>query len=106
MGWVIEIVPKKIEAYKKLHAEAWPDVLRMISSCHIKNYTIFLREPENLLFSCFEYHGDDYEADMQRMSEDPITQKWWELTDPCQKALSSAKKTERWAPMEEVFHHD
>ena len=38
----------------------------MIRQCNIQNYTIFLREPENLLFSYFEYTGDDREADMAR----------------------------------------
>ena len=102
IGTVIGLQADKIDEYKTLHANVWPDVLDMISACHIKNYSIFLREPENLLFSYFEYHGED----MARMAEDEATQKWWKLTDPCQQALASRNEGEWWASMEGVFHHD
>lgn len=106
MGWVIAIKPEKLAEYKALHADAWPEILAMITSCNIKNYTIYLREPENLLFGSYEYHGTDYVADMSRMAEDPKTREWWALTDPCQSPLTSVADGEWWAPMEEVFHHD
>ena len=79
---------------------------RRISACGIRNYTIYLREPENLLFGHFEYHGEDFAADMARMAEDESTQRWWALTAPCQQALDSRADGEWWASMEEVFHHD
>ena len=106
MGWVIELNADHIDRYRKLHENAWPGVLSMITRCNIKNYTIYLREPENLLFASFEYHGKDYEADMALMAQDSVTQEWWSLTDPCQTPLKSAKTGENWAPMTEVFHHD
>ncbi|WP_137155527.1 L-rhamnose mutarotase [Rhizobium sp. FKL33] len=106
MGMVIGLNAEKIEEYKRLHAAVWPDVLKMISQCHIRNYSIFLKEPENLLFSYFEYHGEDFDADMKVMAADPVTQDWWAVCMPCQKPLETRKEGEWWASMEEVFHHD
>lgn len=106
MGWVIGIRPEKIAEYKALHAAVWPDVLARISACGIRNYTIYLREPENLLFGHYEYHGEDFQADMARMAQDEATQRWWALTAPCQQPLETRNEGEWWAPMEEVFHHD
>ena len=106
MGMVIGVKPEKIAEYKKLHANAWPEVLEMIRACNIRNYTIFLREPENLLFSYWEYVGTDFEADMARMAEHESTQRWWQLTEPCQTPLDSRLTGEKWAGMEEVFHAD
>ena len=57
MGMVIGIKPERIAEYKTTHAAVWPEVLAKISDCNMRNYTIFLREPENLLFGYFEYHG-------------------------------------------------
>lgn len=105
-GMVIRLRPEKKSEYKDLHANAWPDILLKISECNIRNYTIYLREPENLLFSHFEYHGDDFEADMAKMAADEMTRKWWALTDPCQEGLDTRAEGEWWAPMEEVFHCD
>jgi L-rhamnose mutarotase len=103
---VLGLKPDKVEAYKRLHAAVWPEILAKISDCNIRNYTIFLKEPENLLFSYFEYHGTDFDADMARMAADPRTQDWWAVCMPCQDPLPTRKDGEWWAGMEDVFHHD
>ncbi len=82
MGMVIGIKPERIEEYKKTHAAVWPEVLAKISDCNMRNYTIFLREPENLLFGYFEYHGEDWAADSAKMAADPKTQEWWAIHEP------------------------
>jgi L-rhamnose mutarotase len=105
-GSVIGLDAEKIAEYKRLHAAVWPDVLAMISACNIRNYSIFLKKPENLLFSYFEYHGSDFSADMAKMAADPTTQDWWAVCMPCQKSLETRKEGEWWAEMAEVFHHD
>jgi L-rhamnose mutarotase len=92
--------------YRALHAAVWPSVLARIAKCNIRNYTIFLKEPENLLFSYFEYHGSDYDADMARMVEDPETQRWWAINKPLQRSLETHADGEWWADMTEVFHAD
>lgn len=106
MAMVIGIKPGKIDEYKRLHAAVWPDVLAQIANSNIRNYSIFLREPENLLFGYWEYHGSDIAADLARMAEDPETREWWTHTDPCQSPLSTRADGEQWAMMDEVFHTD
>ncbi len=106
MGTVVGLKSEYIAKYKQLHTNVWPEVLSMISQCNIRNYSIFLKEPENLLFGYWEYHGSDFAADMAKMAADPKTKAWWELTDPCQKALAGNKPDELWSAMENVFHHD
>lgn len=105
IGMVIGVKPETVEEYKRLHAAVWPEVLAMISACNIQNYSIFLKEPENLLFSFFEYHGTDFSADMAKMAADPKTQEWWAVCMPCQAPLEMRKEGEWWAGMEEVFFH-
>lgn len=92
--------------YRKLHAAVWPEVLAKITECNIRNYSIFLKEPENLLFSYFEYVGTDYAADMAKIAADPITQDWWAVNMPLQRPLDTRKEGEWWADMTEIFHHD
>ncbi len=105
-GSVIRVHPDHIAQYKRLHAAVWPDILAMISACNIRNYTIWLKEPENLLFASFDYHGTDFAADMDKMAADPRTQEWWAVCKPCQVPMGARKPGEWWAEMEEVFHHD
>jgi L-rhamnose mutarotase len=106
---IIGLKPEKIAYYKELHAATWPGVLKMIRECHIRNYSIYLKEVEQgkfYLFSYFEYTGNDFEADMAKMAADPTTQKWWKETDPCQFPIATHGPKERWSRMEEVFHTD
>lgn len=105
-GSVIGLSEEGKADYLALHAAVWPAVLAKISDCHIRNYSIFLKEPENLLFSYFEYHGSDFAADMARMAADPETQAWWAVNKPLQRPLDSRRDGEWWADMAEIFHHD
>lgn len=106
MAFVIGLIPKKVTEYKQLHAAVWPPVLETLSRCNIRNYTIFLREPESVLFSYWEYHGTDFEKDAAAMAADPVTREWWTLCGPCQCPLDTRTPGEWWAPMESVFHLD
>ena len=103
-GQIIGVKTDQIEAYERLHAAVWPEVLATISACHIHNYSIF--RLGELLFAYFEYTGDDYEADMAKMAEDPKTREWWSLTDPMQAPLESRAPGAWWADAKEVFHVD
>ena len=106
MGQILGLEQSQIAEYKRVHLAVWPSVLALISACHIKNYTIFLREPENLLFAYWEYHGTDFKADMARMTENPDMQAWWKICMPMQRPLDTRKDGEWWAMMEDVFHLD
>ena len=105
-GAVLGLKPEAIAEYKRIHADVWPEVLKQIKDSKISNYSIFLREPENLLFAYYEYHGDDHAADMAAMAANPATQKWWDICMPMQAPLASKADAEWWAPGEEVFHID
>jgi L-rhamnose mutarotase len=101
---MIGIKAEKLEEYKKVHANTWPEILEVIRQCNIRNYSIF--QKDGLLFAYFEYVGDDFEADMAKMAADPKTQEWWSLVMPMQEPLETRREGEWWAEMEEVFHQD
>jgi L-rhamnose mutarotase len=103
-GSVIKVRPGAITEYKRYHAAVWPDILKTIRKCNIRNYSIYLKD--DFLFGYFEYHGADYKADMAKMAADPRTQEWWAVMMPMQQPLDTRKKGEWWAEMEEVFHID
>jgi L-rhamnose mutarotase len=101
-GQIIGLKPEAIQEYVKCHANVWPEVLRTIRECNIRNYSIFLKD--HTLFAYFEYIGDNFEADMLRMAADPKTQEWWAIMKPMQEPIPSRKPGEWWANMVEVFH--
>jgi L-rhamnose mutarotase len=103
-GMVIKVRPEKLEEYKRLHAQVWPEVVSMIRQCNIRNYSIYIKDES--LFSYFEYVGDDFDGDMAKMAADPVTQQWWAVCKPCQEPLPTRADGEWWANMDEVFHAD
>lgn len=98
-GSVTKVVPEKLNYYKELHARPWPEINQMIKECNISNYSIFLFN--DLLFSYYEYTGNNYEEDMAKMALDENTQKWWKETDPCQISFTAGQQ---WTEMEKIYY--
>jgi L-rhamnose mutarotase len=101
---VINLDPAGIAEYEQLHAAAWPAVLAKISECNIRNYSIY--RYGLLLFSYFEYVGDDMDGDMDLMGKDPTTQDWWAVCKPLQRPVDEVLEDEWWHSVPEIFHHD
>ena len=101
---IIGLKPESIDAYERIHAAVWPEVLATIRACNMRNYSIFRHG--TTLFAYFEYIGHDFAADMVKMAEDPKTQEWWTHTDPMQIPLPDREPGEWWLKMTEVFHTD
>ena len=101
-GQVIGLREDRVREYDEIHANVWPDVLALINTYHIQNYSIF--RDGTRLFAYFEYVGDDYEADMAAMGAEPVNLKWWELTEPMQVPDPDREPGEWWKSMTEVFH--
>ena len=72
LGMTIGIKEEKIEEYKKLHANAWPEVLANLTELNFKNYSIYLHK--NILFGYVEYHGDNLKRDNKLMASNPKVQ--------------------------------
>ena len=106
VGMVIGIKPDKITAYKSLHAASKPGVRDLLSKYHMKNFSIYLRQLDDgnyYLFGYYEYDGNDYNGDMERLSAEKRNIEWLSTTDPMQQPLRGQKS---WTQMEEVYHNE
>ena len=106
MGMIIGVRPDRLADYKALHANPWPEMNAALGAANIQNYSIFLREPENLLFGYWEYTGTDFAADMAALGALQVTKRWLALTDPCQRPLDTAATGDWWSFLSQVFHLD
>ena len=43
-GMVIKVRPEKLDEYKRLHANPWPGVLKTITECNIRNFSIYYKD--------------------------------------------------------------
>ncbi len=106
IGRVIGLNAADIPEYKRLHAAVWPEILALLRRAGMRNYSIFLKEPENLLFAYLEYDGTDLEKENLLIAASADMKRWWDLTDPMQRPFETRKPGEWWADMDEVFHTD
>ena len=104
-GQVIGVKPEHLAEYKKLHANVWPGVLDTVRACNIRNYSIYVLN-DDTLFAYFEYVGEDFAVDMEKMAADPITQQWWDVCGPMQVPYPNKQEGEWWMTLQEVFHVD
>ena len=108
-GSVVELLPEKEKQYRELHAAVWPDVVKAIKKAHIQNYNIYMAEinGKKYLFSYLEYAGNDAAKDFASIGLDKTTkEKWWPITDACQKRLPGTPEGEQWLGMEMLMHID
>ena len=104
---VVELVPEMERKYRELHAAVWPEVVVAIKKANITDYFIHRAElnGHSYLFSSFTYVGEDFAADMKKISEDETTRdKWWPITNACQQRLPGTPEGEQWMPLEQLMH--
>jgi len=104
VGSVIGLDPAGVAEYERLHRHVWDDVLAQIARSNIRNYSIY--RYGDLLFSYYEYVGEDLEADLAAMAADPVTTRWWALCEPLQRPLPERGPGQWWHALPEVFHVD
>lgn len=72
-AWKAEVLEGKLEEYRRRHDEIWPEMLEMLKSAGIKNYSIWNVGSD--LFGYYECEqGADYAAQVQNASE--VTERW------------------------------
>lgn len=101
----VELLPEREAVYRRLHAQVFPTVLRTLATVGIRNYHIFVGDVAGtrLLWSFFEFVGDDWEEASALIQGCADTRHWWELTGPCQRRLAGTPPGQQWLPLERVF---
>ena len=107
-GRVIGIKASDVEKYQALHASVWPEVLTEIKKACIQNYSIYMHPMDGgqwCIFTHFEYTGDDLQADMAKIRNNPKARAFMKLCLPLFSPLDCRKDKENlWGTMEEVFY--
>ncbi|MDN5216831.1 L-rhamnose mutarotase [Fulvivirgaceae bacterium BMA12] len=105
IGMVIRLREDNIAAYKKLHAFDNPGVRDLLSKYNMRNFSIFLHKLDDgkyYEFGYYEYVGDDFEGDMDKLAAEPRNQAWLEICDPMQIPLQGYNS---WAEMEQIYYN-
>ena len=62
------------QEYRRRHDEIWPELVSLLKSAGISDYSIFFHEESNSLFAVLRRATDHT---MNKLPLDPIMQRWW-----------------------------
>jgi L-rhamnose mutarotase len=104
VGFLLKVNPDKIQEYKKLHGDVWPEMIAALRRNGWHHYSLFMHE-DGLLFGCFET-PDSFQAALEGMGREEVNNKWQELVASCFENLNGSYADESMQELVEVFHLD
>lgn len=96
------VKPDKLEEYKRLHQEVWPELLADLRAAGVRNYSIFADGPE--LFGYLEC--DDWGASSAALARSDANRRWQEFMSGYLATPVDPDASESMRMMEEVFRLD
>ncbi|MGB7547335.1 MAG: L-rhamnose mutarotase [Terracidiphilus sp.] len=92
--------PGAAEAYEEAHRAVWPEMLALLKSAGIREYSIYRRD-ELLILAL---RTTDFEATWSRIENDPVNLRWQQAMAPFFAPHERLRPGERFPMMEEVFY--
>jgi L-rhamnose mutarotase len=99
-AFILRLRPGVAEAYEKAHREVWPEMLELLKSAGISEYSIYRRD-ELLILTL---RTADFEATWSKIDNHPVNLRWQQAMAPFFAPLEGLRLGERFPMMEEVFY--
>ena len=96
----LRVKEEKLDEYKRLHREVWPELLADMRAASIRNYSIFARGPE--LFGYLEC--DDWDAALAALARSDANRRWQERMKEYLATPVDPDQAEPLELLEEVFY--
>jgi L-rhamnose mutarotase len=99
-AFILRLREGAAETYEKAHREIWPEMLEMLKSGGVSEYSIFRRN--DLLFLTFK--AVDFEATWSQFDNHPVNLRWQKNMAPLFVPDEDLWPGERFPMMKEVFY--
>ncbi len=88
------------EAYDRSHQAVWPEMLALLKSAGVAEYSIFRRDELLVLVM----HVEDFEATWTRIEADPVNLRWQTAMGEYFEEVQPTAPGERFPFLQEVFY--
>ena len=99
-AFMLRLRPGVAEAYEKAHREVWPELLELLKSAGISEYSIYRRD-ELLILTL---RAADFEAAWSKIENHPVNLRWQRTMVPFFAPMEGLRPGERFPMMQEVFY--
>ena len=89
----------QVEEYQKRHDEIWADLVVLLKSVGIEDYSIFLDEETHILFAVLKIENP---ALLDTLPQYAVMQKWWAFMGDIMEANPDNSPVSK--PLKQVFH--
>jgi L-rhamnose mutarotase len=99
-AFMLRLRPGTAEAYEETHRAVWPEMLALLKSAGISEYSIYRRD-ELLILAL---RAADFEAAWSQIENHPVNLRWQQAMAPFFVPLEGLRPGERFPMLEEVFY--
>jgi len=99
-AFILRLRPGAAEEYEIAHRAVWPEILALLKSAGIHEYSIYRRDDLLIL----TLRTADFEATWGRIENDPVNLRWQQAMAPLFAPHEGLRPGERFPMMEEVFY--
>lgn len=99
-AFMLRLRPGTAEAYEEAHRAVWPEMLALLKSAGISEYSIYRRD-ELLILAL---RAADFEATWSQIENHPVNLRWQQTMAPFFAPLEGLRPGERFPMLEEVFY--
>ena len=100
IAFQLRVKPGSEEAYDQAHRNVWPELLAELQTLGVREYSIFRRENEIVLYMLVP----DFQMFLDRLAQSDVDRRWQQTMAPLLEPVPSLKKGETFAMMTEVFY--
>lgn len=99
-AFMLRLRPGVEAEYEKAHREVWPEMLALLKSVGIYEYSIFRRDDLLIL----TLRAADFEESWSQLDNHPVNLRWQQAMAPLFAPLEGLRAGERFPMMDEVFY--
>jgi L-rhamnose mutarotase len=101
-AFMLRLKPGTADAYDEAHRQVWPEMLALLKSAGISEYSIFRRDELLILSLRVEV---DFETAWQKIENDPVNLRWQQAMSTYFQPLDGELQPgERFPMLREVFY--
>lgn len=101
--FTLQVRPDRLDDYRKIHENVWPEMRDALTRHGWQNYSLFLREDGLLIGYC---ETPDFAAAVAGMQDEPINHRWQNEVKDFFEPLPGTAADTSMQPLPEVFHLD
>jgi L-rhamnose mutarotase len=99
-AFILRLRPGAAEAYEEAHRTVWPEMLELLKSAGISEYSIYRRDTLLIL----ALRTEDFEDTWSRIEKHPVNLRWQQAMGPLFEPNEGLREGERFPMLEEVFY--